>query len=107
MKFDTSQADFQRLSKLVQHSPESLVPFIGAGMSIYGPENHRLPLWSQLVEILLDKGKSRGLINNETEVQIKDLLRKNQQITAIDRFCLLYTSPSPRDLSTSRMPSSA
>ena len=26
---------------------------------------------------------------------------------AKDRFCLLYTSPSPRDLSTSRMPSSA
>ena len=26
---------------------------------------------------------------------------------ATQRFCLLYTSPSPRDLSTSRMPSSA
>ncbi len=25
----------------------------------------------------------------------------------MDRICLLYTSPSPRDLSTSRMPSSA
>ena len=25
----------------------------------------------------------------------------------LDYFCLLYTSPSPRDLSTSRMPSSA
>ena len=25
----------------------------------------------------------------------------------IDGICLLYTSPSPRDLSTSRMPSSA
>ena len=25
----------------------------------------------------------------------------------INNFCLLYTSPSPRDLSTSRMPSSA
>ena len=25
----------------------------------------------------------------------------------MDRVCLLYTSPSPRDLSTSRMPSSA
>ena len=24
-----------------------------------------------------------------------------------DHYCLLYTSPSPRDLSTSRMPSSA
>ena len=27
--------------------------------------------------------------------------------TALCGFCLLYTSPSPRDLSTSRMPSSA
>ena len=25
----------------------------------------------------------------------------------IEEICLLYTSPSPRDLSTSRMPSSA
>ena len=25
----------------------------------------------------------------------------------LSEFCLLYTSPSPRDLSTSRMPSSA
>ena len=28
-------------------------------------------------------------------------------LRAIPDFCLLYTSPSPRDLSTSRMPSSA
>ena len=26
---------------------------------------------------------------------------------SLDKYCLLYTSPSPRDLSTSRMPSSA
>ena len=32
---------------------------------------------------------------------VRELIRKDQ-----DR-CLLYTSPSPRDLSTSRMPSSA
>ena len=30
-----------------------------------------------------------------------------QQILNLDKDCLLYTSPSPRDLSTSRMPSSA
>ena len=29
------------------------------------------------------------------------------KLLAIVRICLLYTSPSPRDLSTSRMPSSA
>ena len=28
-------------------------------------------------------------------------------LLALDGICLLYTSPSPRDLSTSRMPSSA
>ena len=28
-------------------------------------------------------------------------------IETLTSFCLLYTSPSPRDLSTSRMPSSA
>ena len=29
------------------------------------------------------------------------------QVADLLRLCLLYTSPSPRDLSTSRMPSSA
>ena len=29
------------------------------------------------------------------------------EIKLINKICLLYTSPSPRDLSTSRMPSSA
>ena len=28
-------------------------------------------------------------------------------LAVVKNFCLLYTSPSPRDLSTSRMPSSA
>ena len=32
---------------------------------------------------------------------------KNKAIVVSLFFCLLYTSPSPRDLSTSRMPSSA
>ena len=40
----------------------------------------------------------------------KDIARVKTIITEkknIDTTCLLYTSPSPRDLSTSRMPSSA
>ena len=31
----------------------------------------------------------------------------NIELTILSGICLLYTSPSPRDLSTSRMPSSA
>ena len=36
-----------------------------------------------------------------------DELMYEREITAMMKLCLLYTSPSPRDLSTSRMPSSA
>ena len=38
------------------------------------------------------------ILNNKTVVELKSVKTMN---------CLLYTSPSPRDLSTSRMPSSA
>ena len=36
-------------------------------------------------------------------------IQENQKVidTGLYKVCLLYTSPSPRDLSTSRMPSSA
>ena len=39
----------------------------------------------------------------------KLLVLRHHEIKRVDelRSCLLYTSPSPRDLSTSRMPSSA
>ena len=42
----------------------------------------------------------------EEEENIKKLV-KELDLEAQVMFCLLYTSPSPRDLSTSRMPSSA
>ena len=40
-----------------------------------------------------------------TNIDIADFGTYNVMVT--DATCLLYTSPSPRDLSTSRMPSSA
>ena len=44
---------------------------------------------------------------NSAELEIKNchIIHKGKTIKA--KSCLLYTSPSPRDLSTSRMPSSA
>ena len=46
------------------------------------------------------------------EVNAKEFVEVNSkdqliEIANITKGCLLYTSPSPRDLSTSRMPSSA
>ena len=49
----------------------------------------------------------RCLAHNKKVVAFdKDLKLKKRLVAEIKR-CLLYTSPSPRDLSTSRMPSSA
>ena len=45
----------------------------------------------------------------EQQLERKAIAREKDTIKAIGELidCLLYTSPSPRDLSTSRMPSSA
>ena len=52
-------------------------------------------------------------ILNQTSIEPKNtndkelFVDENWKINSKHRNCLLYTSPSPRDLSTSRMPSSA
>ena len=52
------------------------------------------------------EGDAEEVILPSTTGQIGVLPGHISLVTAID-ICLLYTSPSPRDLSTSRMPSSA
>ena len=38
---------------------------------------------------------------------LRVIQRNGENIVAVNKFCLLYTSPSPRDYAASRMPSSA
>ena len=44
-----------------------------------------------------------GMCGRAVDAQVRFINQINEEFN----FCLLYTSPSPRDLSTSRMPSSA
>ena len=78
----------------------------------------------ELIKTFLEEGQEM-ILEMETSLESADLdtLRRcahsmkssSQEFGAIDlselnatlESCLLYTSPSPRDLSTSRMPSSA
>ena len=58
-----------------------------------------------------EKGQPANTIGNCRTVfchdpLLRDAIRLNLLTDRVD-ICLLYTSPSPRDLSTSRMPSSA
>ena len=69
-----------------------------------------------ITQTLIDFGRGAELAKSKIGIDLAKakLLKKEQEILykAADAYtglisCLLYTSPSPRDLSTSRMPSSA
>eukprot|EP00831_Metopus_contortus_P009639 TRINITY_DN13718_c0_g1_i2.p2 TRINITY_DN13718_c0_g1~~TRINITY_DN13718_c0_g1_i2.p2 ORF type:complete len:107 (-),score=22.35 TRINITY_DN13718_c0_g1_i2:17-337(-) len=74
-------------------------------------------LWNSLMKADF-RGEGRlneaniNLVFEQNRGIIEDLLKVTKsadflEIFDQDKDCLLYTSPSPRDLSTSRMPSSA
>ena len=54
-------------------------------------------------------GCDAGMVSGISSDMFGDQLIEALQLSKVDTqyCCLLYTSPSPRDLSTSRMPSSA
>ena len=57
---------------------------------------------------LLDRGFRVGDVVFDTSRTFDGkVFRLREHLERFYRSCLLYTSPSPRDLSTSRMPSSA
>ena len=74
----------------------------------YLSKNQKIVL--ELIEKANQPLKAYSILFN---VQKKGLKAPPQVYRALDKLiemgkiCLLYTSPSPRDLSTSRMPSSA
>ena len=62
-------------------------------------------LWVQMV-LLIDK-VVQPPIKVAAVLLLIPIIRIRIGVVAVLHVCLLYTSPSPRDLSTSRMPSSA
>ena len=65
---------------------------------------------SRIVDIPVSLAKIEGLpeeIVKRFVIVQREVLIKQKSSQNKKESCLLYTSPSPRDLSTSRMPSSA
>ena len=58
------------------------------------------------IGVLTSGGDSPGM-NAAVRAVVRKALYHNVEVCGIYHGCLLYTSPSPRDISGSRMPSSA
>ena len=65
-----------------------------------------LPLASKIIKDAVAKIPENEELGEKMVEICLIILAKAVKLTKTD-ICLLYTSPSPRDLSTSRMPSSA
>ena len=59
------------------------------------------------IEIIHKSGHRIGLVVDKKSKLLGTVTDGDIRRALLNKICLLYTSPSPRDLSTSRMPSSA
>ena len=90
--------------------------FFGANKNKLNKRADKLELLRIAEAVALEKSIDKELIISSMETGIAKAAKskfgqENEIKVSINRdngdICLLYTSPSPRDLSTSRMPSSA
>ena len=70
-------------------------------------EKEELKIILDLYGKMVSQGSWKDYGLNISNKQVSFSVFKNSTENALYKICLLYTSPSPRDLSTSRMPSSA
>ena len=94
---------------LAANSAEFLITYLGtmrAGM-ISIPINHKFP--GETIEFILNDATCKLVFADQDRLSQVPSGYPIVAFSGMDEnnFCLLYTSPSPRDLSTSRMPSSA
>ena len=95
-------SELQRLKSLLPPENESWV-FVEAAAAIDPPLITLEEIGRDEVEIQIDLDEWDNFAIDHRNLLFWHEVGKIQN----DTICLLYTSPSPRDLSTSRMPSSA
>jgi hypothetical protein len=94
MKFDQTSAAYQELRSRLMRSGGRVVPFVGAGLSVYGPAEQRLPLWRELIDRLVNEGKEIGLIEEGGDAALTAALRAGRYIEAMDRLIGLLGEPN-------------
>ena len=119
-KKETDDNDIKKLlKKMVKQRTESIEVYKkGNRKDLLEIEENEVAILSDYLPKQLDDQETKKICEDVIQklgaTSIKDMgkimgeLKKNYDDTLdFSKTCLLYTSPSPRDLSTSRMPSSA
>lgn len=70
------------------------MPFVGAGLSVYGRPEQRLPLWRELLERLIAEGQRVGLIADEGDAAISAAVASGRYIEAMDRILGVLGEPT-------------
>jgi SIR2-like domain/NB-ARC domain len=96
MAFDPSDATYRRLLDRVLQTEARVVPFVGAGLSAYGPPEDRLPLWPQLLNTLVNEARQLGLIPEGGAPEIEKALDERRYIEATDRILEALGEPTFR-----------
>jgi tetratricopeptide (TPR) repeat protein len=93
MSFDVTDPAYKDLVSRVVRSGDEVVPFVGAGLSVYGRPADRLPLWGELLEDLVDEGRRRGLIPPPGDPEIDEAIDNERFIEAADRLLRALGEP--------------
>lgn len=86
MAFNPEDPTYKQLRERVLQNDGRVVPFVGAGLSVYGEEGQRLPLWGELLERLVAEGVELGLVDEVERKAIEDALQKRRYIEATDHI---------------------
>mgnify|MGYP000613178039 CR=1 FL=1 len=91
-----------RVERLIAYGPNSNIQVMVKAVCIE-------EMMRAKIEAFLSRGEIRDVYDIEFMLKRGVKLPGDKEVLkkVIKKICLLYTSPSPRDLSTSRMPSSA
>ena len=103
--------------RVESHCEHHMVPIIGVAHVGYIPNNRVVGIskLARLVDVFGKRLQTQETMTAQIADTINDVLQPKGVAVVIDashgcmstRGCLLYTSPSPRDATLSRMPSSA
>lgn len=95
-RFDTSDPAYRDLLSVVLRSEAAVVPFVGAGLSVYGEPGERLPFGGKLLEQLVAEGMHLGLIPETGDSKIDDVLRRGRYIDAAEELLKALGEPTFR-----------